>query len=219
MNKYIFILLILLPSLVLLFVISFTTPTYAQLSGCGEIDVGNPANNQQIPSQCNGGSLSKVPLYKQWDTRWASDTYGLSSCPTTIQAAGCGPTSMAMVISYLTGKQVLPPATANEVKENGWYVCGAGTAYEALLEVPAKYYNLKSKEITWSQDKTYLAKGIPVIQSHGPGYFTGGGHYIVVTGINKNGTYAINDPDGYHRTSATESEITSSLMASWVFSK
>lgn len=194
---------------------------YAQSvqSNCVITKIGTPGKQMTIPAQCASSVGGKVPLYKQWDPRWASDFYGLSSCPTTIHAAGCGPTSLAMVISFITDRQVLPPEVANDASKSGWYQCGAGTAFAALTDLPVKYFGLQSKAVTWSQAKVYLGQGIPIIQSHGPGYFTGGGHYIVVTGVNSDGTYSINDPDGLHRTVATESEILDNLMGSWELSK
>src|SRR5207244_1536362 len=123
------------------------------------------------------------------------------NCGTDIASSGCGPTSLAMVISYWTNKQVLPPQTAKQAL----HVCGAGMAYTSIVTVPAQY-GLHSKLVSWDEAKRYLKQGIPIITVQTPGYFTGHGHYIVITGINANGTFAINDPDGFHRTQATESQ-------------
>ena len=40
-----------------------STVVHAQLQGCGEIDVGNPGNNQQPPAQCQSGDGSVVWPY------------------------------------------------------------------------------------------------------------------------------------------------------------
>ncbi|MDD3480915.1 MAG: C39 family peptidase [Patescibacteria group bacterium] len=161
-------------------------------------------------------SYSDVPLYKQWDPRWGSEDYGCGG--TTIASSGCGITSLAMIISYITQTEVLPPETAKIALDNNWRVCNAGTAYAAIIEMPKMYDINNNKEITWEEAKKYLAAGFPIIQVHGPGYFTEGGHYIVLTGI-KDGKYLVNDPDGKHRTEATESQITNSLKHSWVVQK
>jgi hypothetical protein len=62
MNKYIFFFFVLIPFPVFIFFLTVASPTYAQLSGCGEIDIGNPPANQQQPSQCvTGGFTNPFP--------------------------------------------------------------------------------------------------------------------------------------------------------------
>lgn len=165
----------------------------------------------------SAGVLGSVPLYHQWDPRWRSKSFG---CGTTMAAAACGPTALAMVLSYYTNKAVLPPEVADVVLANKLRVCNAGTAHAAITKIPPMY-GLRSKNITWSQAKTYLSQGIPVVQVHGPGFFTSGGHFIVLTKNSPAGSqnYLVNDPDGRHRTVATEKQIISSLKQSWVISK
>ncbi len=153
----------------------------------------------------------KVPLYKQWDPEWSRISYG---CGDTIATAGSAITSLAMVISWASGKEVLPPETARRALEKNWRLCAGGTAWEAMRGIPA-LYGLKAKSISWTEAKRYLAHNIPVIQSHGSGYFTSEGHFVVLTGVQK-GKYSVNDPDNYHRTEATETQIATSMKAQWV---
>ncbi len=47
---------------------SMSNLAFAQMQGCGEIDVGSPGNNQQAPAQCQdngGGNQSVVELAKK----------------------------------------------------------------------------------------------------------------------------------------------------------
>ena len=46
---------------------------------------------------------SEIPLFIQWDKRWGNFAYGRSG---TIGSSGCGPTSLAMVLSVLL--KILP---------------------------------------------------------------------------------------------------------------
>ncbi|MCL4354883.1 C39 family peptidase [Patescibacteria group bacterium] len=197
--------------------------TDSGVSNCVVVKVGNPTKQAPI---CQNGSdgttggsgpttTSDVPLYKQWDPRWGKNSYG---CGTSISSAGCGVTSLAMVISYWTGKEVLPSETAQSALNHGWRVCNQGTSWSAMIGMPG-LYRLKSKSIGWEEAKRYLALNIPIIQSHAPGYFTNGGHFIVLTGISGTGSYLVNDPDGKHRTEASESQIKASLKSSWVITK
>ena len=202
-------------------------------TSCVTTKVGNPNGpaptlppecSSQSPNQSQGqstggsGSCSitpgKVPLCKQWDPKWASHPYCNGN---TMQSGACGPTSLAMVMSFYLNKIILPPDVADYISANHWSICG-GTDDQEMTLGP-QHWGLKGKAVTWEQAKTYLKQGIPVIQVHGAGYFTGGGHFIVLTGVNSDGTYSVNDPDGKHRTSATEAQITASLENSWVISK
>lgn len=164
------------------------------------------------------GTMSKVPLYKQWDSRWGSKSFGCGG--TTMASSSCNVTSLAMVISYWTNSSVLPPETAKIAMDKGWRGgsnCN-GIDWAAYTEMP-KLYGLKAKSISWSSAKQYLKKGWPIIQNHSRGYFTNNGHYIVIVGINSDGTYKINDPDGKHRTKATEAQIVASKRMNYVIWK
>jgi len=208
-----------------MFIFSPLNKIFAQTaqSGCVIVKTGNatepsPTCNQSQQTLPEPNLLSKVPLYKQWNSAWAA--HGFGGCGKTIQSSGCGITSLAMVISYWTGKQVLPSETADVAIAHHWDACatGDGTSWSAMTGMPP-LYGLKGKEISWNEAKTYLTQGIPVIQAHTKGYFTDGGHFIVLTGI-FGGNYLVNDPDGKHRTIATESQINdSSLQATWVITK
>ena len=171
-----------------------------------------PAEGKTSSESLTGNN--SVPLYKQWDPRWAKISYG---CGDTIAAAGSGITSLAMVITQVLGKEVLPPETAKKAIEKGWRSCTDGTMWEAITGIPT-LYGLKAKSISWDEAKRYLAQNIPVIQSHGSGYFTSGGHFIVLAGV-QSGKYLVRHPDGNHRTEATEEQITASMKAQWVVMK
>ena len=206
-------------------IVKQNTATDRGISNCVVVKVGSPTKQAPICSnQSNGNGTpggtgptisGGIPLYKQWDPRWGGNSY---SCGTSIASAGCGVTALAMVISHWTGKEVLPSETAQSAINHGWRICNQGTSWSAMTGMPS-LYGLKSKTISWEEAKRYLALNIPVIQSHAPGYFTDGGHFIVLTGISGVGSYLVNDPDGKHRTEATEAKITASLKGSWVITK
>jgi hypothetical protein len=213
---------------VILFLFSFNSIANALSSNCVVTRVGAPGMVEPpLPDDCPqpaaggaggvpGTGAGQVPLYTQCDPRWAYNSYG---CGSTMKSAACGPTSLAMVISYHLGREVLPPETAALALSKGWRICGNGTAWAAMTGMPP-IYGLKSKSISWAEAKTYLAQGLPIIQSQANGYFTRGGHFIVLTGISPDGkTFYINDPDGFHRTTATEAQIAPTAKAQWYISK
>ncbi|HSA84481.1 MAG TPA: C39 family peptidase [Patescibacteria group bacterium] len=182
-------------------------------TNCWVTNYGTPDENDTLPAGC--ATLARVPLYKQWDSRWGRIPYGNCGDGSTLASSACGSTSLAMVISYHLGREVLPPETSQKAVANGWRPCGNGTAWAAMTGMPP-LYGLRGKAISWNEAKTYLSLGIPIIQSHGRGLFTSEGHFVVVTGKLSNGKYAINDPDGRHITEASEGQITASNKAQWV---
>ena len=72
---------------------------------------------------------------------WKGMSYGSS----TIGASGCGPTSMAIIISTLTGQTVTPQMTCAYSIANGEYVPGMGTSHSFPTNA-AYHWDLLVKE-------------------------------------------------------------------------
>ena len=137
----------------------------------------------------DGGA--KIPLYLQTDKRWSNKSYGTS----TIGVAGCGITSVAMVVSGLTEKTVTPPEVANWATKSGYFINGVGSSWD-LMPGAGKKWGLKVEQINKNNPKKIIAelsKGNPIIVSMGRGNFTRSGHIMVLRGI-KNGKVLISDP-------------------------
>ena len=93
----------------------------------------------------NIGNVTKgeFPLLLQWDERWGYGDYGKSN----IAISGCGPTSLAMLIAGLTGKNdTTPYDIAKFAVEKGYYQDNAGTTW-SLMSEGAKYFGLQVKEL------------------------------------------------------------------------
>lgn len=101
-----------------------TPPTQSGTSGSNSSDcvvtkVGSPSGEVKLPANCKTGSGGSVPAgnfvyYCQGDPRW-KDTCSLGN-------AGCGPTSVAMVISTLS-KPMTPPEVDTEFQTVGARTC------------------------------------------------------------------------------------------------
>ena len=112
-----------------------------------------------------------------------------------IAVDGCGPTSLAMVLAGLTQDASWSPLRVAEfAQENGYYVDGSGSSW-SLMSDGASSLGLKAKVL--SLDKGVIQKeleeGHPIICIMGPGDFTSSGHFIVLTGLNDDGTVRVND--------------------------
>ena len=117
--------------------------------------------------------------FNQGDSAWNQNGY-------CIAKAGCGPTSMAVVITSLTGKWVTPLDTAIWGYQHGFY-SREGSAHE-MIPAMAMAYGLRCQGI-----KKALKAGKPVVCLMGPGYFTRGGHFMVLVAIDNNDCVTVAD--------------------------
>lgn len=122
----------------------------------------------------------------------------------TIANAGCGPTSMAMVLTYLTGDEVTPVETAAYGDNNGYYVRNKGTSW-AYFDAIANEYGVNCTQSSVSADNilSALKEDKTVIMAMGPGTFTRRGHFIVLTGLNADGSISVADPNSVERSQTT----------------
>ena len=141
---------------------------------------------------------TQVTYYNQLDSRWSNQMYGRSS---TIGAAGCGPTALAICVSTLTGRNVDPPAVCDWSVRNG-HRCEGNGSYHSLIPEGAKHYGLKVEKLGRSSAREleqHLSSGKLVIAIMAKGHFTSNGHFIVLRGITEDGKVLVADPAGYKR--------------------
>ena len=157
-------------------------------------------NAAQYNSGVAGSRTSNnFPYYNQGSEPWGSMMYSATNNKSqTIKTSGCGPTSMAMVLkSY--GKQYDPGTAANYSLSKGYRTANSGTSWGFFKDIGEKEGLTVSQFSDADTAKTYLGKNIPVIASMGPGYFTKGGHYVVLSGMSGN-KLMVNDPASEDRT-------------------
>lgn len=141
--------------------------------------------------------LSTVPHLLQWDERWGYLPYGSSNMVT----AGCAPTSLAMVFSYLNQDPAITPyAVAQFSEQNGDFVDGIGTAH-ALMSDAANNWGIGFASIypDVAALQAELEAGNILVLSVVPGDFTRVGHFIVVTGM-EDGQFKVLDPNSNKNT-------------------
>ncbi|MDE6852059.1 MAG: C39 family peptidase [Lachnospiraceae bacterium] len=145
----------------------------------------------------SGDLTGEIPLFLQWDERWGYRQYGGDY----MAVNGCGPTCLSMVWCGLTGKSKWNPyKVAGKAEKDGYYVKGAGTSWD-LMTSGAKELGLSVENLSLDETQILnnLQQGNPIICILGPGDFTTQGHFLVLTGVDKNGKIIVNDPNSIKR--------------------
>jgi len=134
-----------------------------------------------------------VVYYNQGDSRWGMLMYGKYD---TIKDCGCGPTSMAIVVSSFTDNLVDPKQMADWAYENG-YCAPNRASYHSLIPNCATNFGLQVEGATRYEGQKIvdaLADGKLVVAIMGPGHFTTGGHFMVLRGVTSDGKILVADP-------------------------
>ena len=143
-------------------------------------------------------------VYYQTDPRWRNIPYGVNGEKSTIGTAGCGPTSMAMVLATWADPNVNPETECAWALDNGYKCYHSGTYY-SYFPPAAKRYKLRCIQLNYNniygddksayhaQAKKAIEENNLVIACMGKGNWTKSGHYVLVYDIQDNTIY-INDP-------------------------
>lgn len=134
----------------------------------------------------------KYVFYSQSDNRWSKNAIGNK----TMSTAGCGPTSLAMAISQMTGEEITPDVIAKMGKD---YLPGY-SSYGLFPEV-AKKFNMNYYDTNSATDIiSNLQSGTPVILSgknlgNNASPYTDEGHIVVANSIDGENVF-VTDPRG-----------------------
>ena len=165
-------------------------------------------------SQWTAGTM---PHLYQTDPLWANKPYAGSN----IRVAGCGPTSLSMVYTYLTGKTDLDPvAMASFAEEHNFAPTGA-TEWRFMTDGAAAI-GLRSTPVAPSRASiaSALDAGMPIICCLTPGDFTTVGHFLVIKGMDSRGMVEIHDPNSPYNSAKRWpiSQVLPQIEALWAFS-
>ena len=139
---------------------------------------------------------TEVIYFNQLDERYANQPYGTDH----IGGYGCGPTSMAIVVSSLTGETVDPVQMARWAYEHGYW-CSKSGSYHTLIPGAAQAWGLSVEGCTASEPQRILdalADGKLVVALMTKGHFTKSGHFIVLRGV-QDEKILVADPASYRR--------------------
>lgn len=152
----------------------------------------------------------KTPYFIQWDNRWAYNKLGNRN----IGISGCGPTSMAMILSRLKKDNSITPDKIAKDAQN--YMGNEGISWNFFYD-GAKKYDYKIEDVALNEEamKKALGKG-PLLVSVNRGYFTLFGHIFVIDSY-KDGKFIINDPNSLRNSKIewTFDQISNQIVKIW----
>ncbi|GAC1343004.1 MAG: hypothetical protein NVSMB27_02490 [Ktedonobacteraceae bacterium] len=165
---------------------------------------------------------STATEFKQFDSRWGATRYGTSPNCTNVQQAGCGPTSLSIMLNYLyqedpeslaasgsmeivTPQETVPYAiTHGRICPDPVTGAGGGTVGDTMVtQVHTGWPGYRGRIITLAEASTQLRSGNLVMflcknctgknRSGGDKHY--GGHFMVLNGVNDDGTsFNVLDP-------------------------
>lgn len=204
-----------------------TKPTAPAVKDVVDTPVSKPVTTPVVNETDITSALLSMPdgsSFTYYEQTWPAYTdypYGYN----TVGGYGCGPTSMAMVISNLTDVTVSPKYMADWSYNNGYYVSGRGTAY-GLFPAASAAFGIKCSTIS-CYDKSAvvsaLQSGKLLITVVGYGDFTRGRHFLLIRGITEDGKLLLADSGKYENClvewdyTKVISQVANSYF--WVFEK
>ena len=130
---------------------------------------------------------------------WDNFKFGKNK-ETTIRPGGCSITSLAMVLSWITKKEITPPDVRNMLdnqKTHNYLDGNKNFKHSAMSEIP-DFFNVVNLAVedgksndsydSFNDEDTvlyYLKKGKPIITRTDGGYLKTRGHFFVIAGIGK----------------------------------
>ena len=206
---------------------------YTQMTNAG-MGPAMATSAQSAPSDGIPSSMNGWKYYQQSDPKWSGQV-GSS----TVSKGGCGPTSAAMMLSTIFGKEINPLTMTKWAHSNGTWT---GAMQWSMPRKVADTFGLKMTELGALQNgvgpevlgyvKDAIRSGKPVmLTGKGKGAsgsaasmdtpFTPGGHVVLAVGVDGNGNLIINDPRGANRTKAYTDDgilnIGTGLRGAWAF--
>lgn len=156
----------------------------------------NKDNNYVSDISFMDGNFGKIYYYNQCEEPYSSQSYGGFG---TICSHGCGPTSLAIVISSIYNEEHDPIELTNYLCESGG--CSADGTFHSSITSTAKHYGLNADKTgdTQAVINALSSGNALVIAIMCPGHFTTSGHFITLTGTTSDGKVTVADPASRER--------------------
>lgn len=174
---------------------------FARRNGIPEEDAA--VRERLFSPDAAGGFEGPFQVYSMKDPLWADYPYKAANTAVTetISTSGCGPTSMAMAVSTLLGRAVLPPVLSDWALEGGHRdPDGINGTYDSFFPALAEIYGLRAERVDMTDRSAFeavratLGAGSAVIANvKAASPYTNGGHYNLIRALR--GEYVhIGDP-------------------------
>ncbi|WMI80956.1 C39 family peptidase [Anaerotignum sp. MB30-C6] len=137
-------------------------------------------------------STVDLVYFSQTDPRWNTTIYGTDNI---IGVYGCGPTTLAMVLSTFTDNDITPDMAATWAYDNGHF-CDNSGSYHSIIPDGANAFGLTSESLKNPSKETIfneLNQGNLVVVLMNKGIFTSQGHFIILRGVTPEGKVLIAD--------------------------
>lgn len=142
------------------------------------------------------GGSREIVYYNQADPEWCSQPYGKD----TLGKYGCGPTTLAMAVSSLTGTAQTPEGVAQWAVKNGYWARHGGSYLSIVGGAEALGLRVESGTGCGADRlRQELAGGKMAVALMTKGHFTNGGHFILLRGVTLDGSVLVADPNSRDR--------------------
>lgn len=158
-----------------------------------------------------------APVYLQQDYPYTN--YGQYP----IASYGCGITTLSMLASYMTDEEYTPPELC---KVYGYYNTEQGSNFTMFEITPAEMgFFLVKMTYDWDEVVAALENGQVVVSLQKRGYWTGGGHFILMQRITEDGLIQVKDSNLFnygklsgHQIDAHEADVITPKSAGyWIY--
>lgn len=146
-------------------------------------------------------AMGPMTYYNQHDSHWAKYLYGGQDA---ISKYGCGPTTVAMIVSSFgnVNGSITPKEMAEWSSHYNFYAPQSGSYHDYIPSALSAFDLMVDsvQERTPAKVAELLNSGHILVALMGKGALTNGGHFVIITKQNPNGTVSIADPNSYKKT-------------------
>jgi hypothetical protein len=175
-----------------------------------ELDPAEKTRLGEKKKQLAESMLSTTTEYEQWDSKWGNTVYGKDKSYTTMREAGCGPTSLAMLLdakdqedpegNFAAGDQhkKINPRTVADYSTHHGRVKGSGTSGDVMMnDLEKGFPGKKGRKLKNLEEvRAALRDGKPVLflghnmggtKNNGKAAKAYKGHFMVLNGVSEDG--------------------------------
>lgn len=146
-------------------------------------------------------AIGPMMYYNQHDSHWGTYLYGGKDA---MSSYGCGPTTAAMIVNAFgnISGSVSPIEMADWSANYGYYATHSGSYHDYIPAVLSAFDLMVDSVQNRSVENVsrILSEGNILVALMGKGALTNGGHFIIITKLNADGTVSIADPNSYNTT-------------------